>query len=518
MSRQDNDSRSSIDHTLFTATAAIILLACLPIVAFPGKAGDFITGLYDAITDRFGILYLWYGFGLVLFLSWLAMSRYGRVILGNANDRPEFSTRSWVAMIFSTGVGAGLLYWAVIEWAYYIDAPPYGLEPRSADAIEWAASYGIFHWGITGWAIFCLPTLAIAYPYYVRRVPYLRLSTGCLGFLPGGVNSGRGRAIDLVFMLNLLGGTGTSLGLSTPMIAAGIAELLQVQYSFVLEVAVVILCIAIFGASAWLGLHRGIRRLADLNMLIALALLVFVLAVGPTLFILKMGTTSVGLVLQNFLRMNTWADPVTNSGFVESWTVFYWAWWVAYGPFVGIFVTRISRGRSIRQVIGGMLAFGSLGAASFFIVMGNHALSLELAGVLDVTGIMRESGEAQAIARVFASLPLGTLALAAFAAVALIFVVTTYDSASYTLASVSTRELRTGENPRRWTRLFWACALGVLPVTLMFVEGGLKVVLSATIVVSLPLLAIGVLMCLSLLRQLREDVPATGQGSRSARQ
>jgi BCCT family betaine/carnitine transporter len=230
-----------------------------------------------------------------------------------------------------------------------------------------------------------------------------------------------------------------------------------------------------------------------------------VLAVGPTVFILKTGLNSIGLVLQNFIRLSSWTDPVSNTGFVESWTVFYWAWWIAYGPFVGIFVTRISRGRTIRQIVAGMLVFGSLGAALFFVIFGNYALHLELNDILSVTTLIKESGEATAIAAVFASLPLGTLALAVFFVVCVVFLATTYDSASYTLAAVSTRQLEAGEDPPRWSRVFWACALGVLPITLMFVDGGLRVILSATIVVSLPLMLVGILMSLSLLRMLKQD-------------
>lgn len=497
----------SIDWTLFNATVAVIVLASLPIVFFREQAGPLIVAGYDAITDRFGIAYLLYGAGTLAFLVFLATSRYGRVVLGTDDEPPEFTTPTWVAMLFCAGVGAGLLYWAVIEWAYYIQAPPFGLEPGGPAAVEWAASYGLFHWGLTGWALFCLPAVATAYPYYVRRVPYLRLSTACLGYLPRGVNSRRGRFVDFLYMLNLIGGTGTSLGLSTPMIAASFAALIGIDSTFALEVSMVLFCIAIFGTSAYIGLYGGFRRLADWNMIIAFALLFFVLVAGPTLFILKTGLNSIGLVLQNFIRLNTWTDPVADSGFVESWTIFYWAWWIAYGPFVGIFVTRISRGRTIRQVVAGMLVFGSLGAASFFIIFGNYALSLELTDALSVTGLIRESGEAAAIAAVFTSLPLGKLALGAFFVVSVIFLATTYDSASYTLASVSTRRLPAGENPVRWSRVFWACALGVLPIVLMFADGGLRVILSATIVVSLPLLAVGVVMAASLLKMLREDHP-----------
>jgi BCCT family betaine/carnitine transporter len=496
-----------VDWWTFTATALTIVAFCVPLLLAPEASAAFIQRAYDALTGQAGVLYTIYGVAAFGFLLYLGFSRFGRIRLGPEDSRPEYRTLTWIAMLFCAGIGAGLLYWAVIEWGYYIDAPPFGLEPRSPAAMEWASSYGLFHWGILAWAFYCLPALAIAYPFYVRQVPYLRLSTGCLPYLPGGVNSRRGRMIDFLYMINLIGGTGTSLGLSTPMIAASLAELTGLSHDFLLEVAVVIGCIAIFGTSAWFGLERGFRRLADFNLWLALTLLFFVLAVGPSLFILKVGVNSIGLVLDNFIRMATWTDPFTDSRFVEDWTVFYWAWWIAYGPFVGIFVTRISYGRTIREVIFNMLVFGSLGAWLFFIIFGNYALHLEIEGVVRVTQVMQEQDAATAITQVFASLPLGTLALAAFFIVAVVFLATTYDSASYTLASVSTRRLRAHENPARWLRVFWAISLGVLPVSLMFIEGGLKTILSTTIVVSLPLLFLGYILARSLLRQLAEDHP-----------
>jgi BCCT family betaine/carnitine transporter len=499
--------KATVDWWTFGAAVLTVAGLSVPLVIGHEQAAGMVSRAYDAITKQFGVFYLWYGIGALGFLLYLAISRFGGVRLGAADSRPAYSTLSWIAMLFCAGIGAGLLYWAVIEWGYYIQAPPFGLEPRSPEAVEWASSYGLFHWGISAWSFYCLPALAIAYPFYVRKVPYLRLSTGCSAWLPGGVNSRRGRFIDFLYMVNLIGGTGTSLGLSTPMIAAAFSRLSGIPHDFLLEVTVVLFCIAIFGTSAWLGLEKGFKRLADFNLWLALTLLFFVLAVGPTLFMLKMGTNSIGLVLQNFLRMSTWTDPVADSGFVENWTVFYWAWWIAYGPFVGIFVTRISEGRTIREVILGMLTFGSIGAWLFFIIFGNYALHLELNDILPVTQIMAQQSEATAITQVFTTLPLGWLALAAFFVVAVVFLATTYDSASFTLASVSTRRLHAGENPARWLRVFWACALGVLPITLMFIEGGIKVVLSTTIVVSLPLLLVGFLMAFSLLRLLREDHP-----------
>jgi BCCT family betaine/carnitine transporter len=235
-----------------------------------------------------------------------------------------------------------------------------------------------------------------------------------------------------------------------------------------------------------------------------------VIAAGPTLFILRMGTDSIGFMFDRLVPMLTWTDPIERTGFVENWTIFYWAWWIAYGPFVGLFVTRISRGRTIRQVIVNMVAFGSLGGWLFFVIIGDYALHLELEGILSVTGAIASDGRAAAIAQVIGSLPLPGLTLAVFGLTSIVFAATTYDSASYALAAAATANLRPGEDPRRRHRLFWAVALGLLPALLLYVgsrqEGdSLQVVLSATLVTSLPLLFVGVAMGWSLLRSLRDD-------------
>jgi BCCT family betaine/carnitine transporter len=483
---------------------AIILVACIPLILFPEDGGQILIKWYDFVAANFGFLYLLAGIGAMGLLTWLAFSRYGKVLLGNEGEQPEFGETSWAAMLFCAGVGAGLMFWAPIEWAYYYTAPPFGAEPKSIEAAEWASSYGIFHWGITAWSFYCLPTLAIAYAYYVKQVPYLRFSSSCHYFLGSNEDSGWGRIIDLLFMIALLGGAGSSLGFSTPMIAEIISRLSGVESGFSMELFVVLVSVAMFATSVWLGLKRGIKRLSDINLILALALLLFVVLVGPTLFLFKAAVSSVGQMLQNFVRMNTWTDAFTESGFVESWTIFYWAWWIAYGPFVGLFVTRISRGRSIRQVIFGMLGYGWLGAGLFYLIFGNYGLHLELSGTLAVTEVLAEQGGPVAIVAILEQLPAATLVIAVFGVVALIFSATTYDSASYVLASSATRHLPAGGDPPRWHRLFWAMALAVLPLTLMFV-GGLKVVQTATLLASLPLLVVGLVMSVSLIKQLAKD-------------
>ena len=498
--------QSRIDWPSFGLCAAILVSASIPLFLYPDASSAALEALYNYITREFGILYLLASVAAISFLAWLAFSRYGKLRLGDPDDTPEFREISWVGMLFCAGVGAGLLYWCATEWAFYYDTPPFGAEPRSDEAAEWASTYGLFHWGFTAWAFYCLPTIAIAYPYYVKKIDVLRFSVSCHWFLKGREHGPAARAIDFLFMIALLGGAASSLGFSTPMIAACFAWLLDIEASDTLEVGVIVLCIFLFSLSVWLGLKKGIKRLSDINVGMAFGLLLFILLVGPTAFLLKTSLNSMGVMAQNFIRMNFWTDPFSGSGFVEAWTIFYWAWWIAFAPYVGLFVTRISRGRTIRQVVLGMLIWGSLGSWLFYMIMGNYALFLELTGGLDFTGIMKSASGNAAIVGMLEQLPLAGLVIGVFSLIALVFAATTYDSASYTLASSATLHLKAGDDPARWHRVFWALALGLMPVALMLMNSNLRPIQVILLIVSLPILLIGILMSVALVRTLRADL------------
>jgi betaine/carnitine transporter, BCCT family len=497
--------QSRIDWPSFALCAAIVVLASIPLFAYPAQSTAFLDELYGSIAGQFGVLYLLASAAAIGFLAWLASSRYGRIRLGD-DETPEFSELSWVGMLFCAGVGAGLLYWCSVEWAFYFDAPPFGVEPRSTEAAEWASTYGLFHWGFTAWAFYCLPAIAIAYPYYSKKLDILRFSVSCHWFLRGREHGFLARAIDLLFMIALLGGAASSLGFSTPMIAAAIAWLFGIEPDNSLEIGVVVVCILLFAVSVWAGLKKGIRRLSDINVGFAFALLAFILLVGPTVFLIETSLNSVGMMLQNFVRMNFWTDPFTDSGFVESWTIFYWAWWIAFAPYVGLFVTRISKGRTIRQVIVGMLVWGSLGSWLFYMIMGNYGLFLELNGELDFTGIMSSQNGNAAIVAMLETLPAAAIVIGLFSLIAIIFAATTYDSASYTLASSATLHLKSGDDPARWHRVFWAITLGIMPIALMLLSGDLRPIQVILLIVSFPILFVGIVMSIALVRSLRADI------------
>ncbi len=495
---------SNVDRPIFIASVVILLAVAVPLILNPEAGEKAVAAVFDFITTRFGFLYIWAAVATLVFVLWLGFGRYGRVRLARDDRPPDFSTFSWAAMLFCAGIGTGILYWGTIEWAFYYMKPPFGVAPGSAEAIDWATSYPIFHWGITGWAFYCLPALVIGYTYYARGNPTMHLSVSCRAVIGKHADGVAGKVIDILFMVGLIGAAGTGVGLAVPLISAGASRLFDIPDSFTLQLGVVLLVTIMFCVSVYLGLEKGIKQLSNINVILTFVLLVFVLTVGPTLFIIKTGTASIGHVLQNFVKMSSWTDSVAESGFVESWTVFYWAWWIALGPYVGMFVAKISRGRTIRQVVLGVIGYGTLGCALFFIVFGNYALHLELNNLLSVTGILSEGDAPTAIVSVISTLPFGAFALFLFSVICLIFMATTYDSAAYTLAMGASQQVEVDASPARWHRLFWAFGISILPITLMFL-GGLEPFKTASIVVSLPMIGIGLLMAVSFVRSLKMD-------------
>ena len=492
----------AVDRVNFFLTLVVMLGLAIPLLVFPEASALALQTAYDWIASTFGWLYILTAIAAFAAVLYIALGPHGKVTLGK--EKPEFSTMSWGAMLFAAGIGAGMMYWSAIEWAFYVDSPPFGAEPRSPEAYVWASSFGLHHWGLVAWSFYCLPTLAIAYPYYARGVSKLKYSISAPHFIKGGESSLGARLMDSFFMIALVGGIGSSLGFSTPLIAALISRLTGIPISFGMELVVVAVCVAMFGTSVWLGLTRGIKRLSDFNMILGFVLLAAVLVASDTVFLLRMAINSIGHTLQNTLAMMFWTDPINNTGFIEDWTIFYWAWWLAYGPFIGIFVTRISKGRSLREVVLGMLGMGSMGVWLFYLIIGNHSLGLQLSGEVDVLGIMMESDGNQAIIAGLDVLPGAALFIVAFIFLTSIFTATTYDSASYVLSASATKSLKPSEDPARWHRVFWACAIAILPIGLMY-AGGLKTAQTVVLVVSLPLVFTFWLSGISLLRSLKED-------------
>lgn len=498
----NNNSEPQVDWSIFIISLIIIFLVVIPIWVAPEASERFMNATFNFVTKRLGIVYIISAIASLVFLLWIAFGKWGRTVLGEPGQAPVHSTFSWGAMLFCTGIGASVMYWGGMEWVFYYVAPPFDVAPRSHDAIQWASSYGLFHWGPVGWALYCLPAVAIGCSYHLHKIPALRLSAACSSLLGDRYDHLPGRIIDLLFIVGLIGTAATGIGLATSLVSSAVNQLSGLPEGFGMQLAVISLSTLLIAFSVYRGLDKGIKILSNINAVLALILLLFVLLAGPTTFILEMSVTSLGTVLQNFIKMMTWTDPLETANFVEDWTVFYWAWWIALGPFVGMFVAKISEGRSIRQLILGMLGIGSLGCWIFFLILGNYATFLELNDLYPVVEQVQQEGASAALAGIVGYLPNGAFWLVFLALVGLISTATSYDSASYTLAAGATRYLAEHEHPARWHRVFWAIMIGLLPTSLLYL-GGIDVLKTASVVASIPILFVYVLLALSTIKMLK---------------
>lgn len=500
-----NQKKLEIDKRVFIPTALVIFSVAILIIAFPESSGNVVNGLLGWITNNLDWLYQGGTLVAICFMFYVAFSKYGRIKLGSKEDKPEFTTLSWIAMLLCGGIGSGLLYWAIAEPIYYLQGPPFGIEAMSLEATKYATAYGMFHWGISAWTLYGIFAIGVSYTLFVRKDDKLRLSSACRGVLGNRVDGVLGNAIDVVAMFGLIGGVGTGLGLGAPLLSESIAAFIGIARTTSLDIIVVVIWTGIFGTSVYLGLHKGIKVLSDLNVYIAVGLMIFTLVVGPTRFMLSNFVDSFGVMVDDFVRMSTWTDPVLKSGFPQAWTVFYWAWWLAYGPFMGLFVARISKGRTIKQVILGMLFAGSGGCWIFFMVFGGYALDLQLNGGLALTTIMAEQGTTKAIVATMTSLPMSKLVLFLFIIVEFIFMATTMDSAAYVLASTTTKSITADQQPARLNRIFWALALACVGIAVLLI-GSLQAIQTSSVIVSLPLVVLAVIVSVSFIKDVKEDV------------
>ncbi|CCN47896.1 Choline transporter [Vibrio nigripulchritudo MADA3029] len=501
---------SLIDKPTFFGALFLLTLVTIPLIAFPAEGAHWIAIAKSFMTDKLGFLYLTLGMTAFFFMIYVVFSDMGQIKLGDADEKPEFATASWAAMLFCGGIGASILYWGCIEWAYYYQSPPFQLEPGSEEAVRWAATYGIFHWGPIAWAIYLIPALPIAYFFYVRKQPVLKVSSALMPVLgEERTQKAPGKIVDVLFIFGLLGGAATTLGLAAPLIGEGLYQLFGIPQTTYSQIGVLLVCTAIFAYSSYAGMEKGIKVLSNINFWGAMGLLAFVLMVGPTIFMLETGLDSIGRMLSNFFTMATWAEPFggygsfDNTHFPQDWTIFYWAWWLVFAPSMGLFIARISRGRTIKQMVTGSIFFGSLGCFLFFMVLGNYGLSLQLSGELDVVAILNAEGATKAIFSMLGALPFSKVVIAVFTLLCVIFTATTFDSISYILASVVQNNV--SEEPMRWNRMFWAFTLSLLPTVLMFL-GGLSTLQTAAIVGGLPLLAISVMLMVSAVRATSLDI------------
>ncbi len=440
-----------------------------------------------------------------IFFIYLGLSKFGKTKLGGPNDKPEFSTFHWGSMVYATGIDASILMLSIVDPLRYLQSPSFGAKPFSNTAYNYAHMLGQFNWGPMAWMMFAPATIGIAYAMYVKHVKVQRLSAA-ISVLEGQSLAKRvaRNLVDFLVVIGIMGGVGTSVGMEIPVISKVLSTVTGIPDTMTLKLGLFAILFVIFALAVFNGLKRGIGRLSSAHIWLAIGFLVVVLLVGPTVYILNSETNSIGLFINKFVSMsfNTAANgPMTA---MQSQTIFYWGWWLSFMPVMGLFIARISRGRTIRQVLGGMLLWGSLGCVSFYAVLGGYALYLQKMGIVNLVHILNTQGQAAVIAAVLTTLPLKMIMLVLYCLSCFIFLATTVSSFAFITSSFTSKELAVGEQPSRFNRMSWVVIFLLFSLGLVTV-GGFKAIQSICAMSGFPLIAVCLVLLYSIYHDLSTD-------------
>ncbi|MEV7398585.1 BCCT family transporter [Aeromicrobium sp. NPDC092404] len=510
MNQQTASWRARIDPVVFWVTSVLAvafvawgLLSTDGLADASGDAQSWVitnTGWFFVLSSTF----------FVIFVICLAASKYGKIPLGDDDEEPEFRTVSWIAMMFSAGMGIGLMFWGVAEPLTHYAAPPPGTSrPETEEAMQTAMATTMFHWALHPWAIYAVVGIAIAYGTFRKGRSHL-ISSAFRPLIGARADGPVGRAIDMLAIFATLFGSAASLGLGALQIGSGITYNGWADSAGkTLLVAIIVVLTIAFIASAVSGIAKGIQWLSNINMVLALVLAVFVFLAGPTLLILNLLPTTLGDYVSQMTGM---ASRTAASGdddmktWLASWTIFYWAWWVSWTPFVGMFIARISRGRTIRQFVTGVLIVPSLVSLVWFAIFGGTAIDVQrrTGDLVDKAGAVEPTS---ALFGTLDHLPLASVSTVLVMVLVGIFFVSGADAASIVMGTLSEKG---SIAPSRWTVVFWGTVMGGV-AAIMLATGGkdgseaLTGLQQITIVAAVPFVLVMAAMCLSLYKDLQTD-------------
>ncbi|GAB1530498.1 MULTISPECIES: BCCT family transporter [Brevibacillus] len=450
-------------------------------------------------TTNFGWFYLIVTFGFLIFCIFLAFSRYGQIPLGSDDDEPEYSLPTWFAMLFSAGMGIGLVFWGVAEPVSHYFAPPAGVTGQTTEAAQTALRYAFFHWGLHPWGIYALIALTLAYFQFRKGAKGLISST--FGPLFGErIHGPLGKGIDILAVIATVFGVATSLGLGTLQINGGLSHLFGLPSSTTVQIVIISIITVLFLLSATTGLDRGIKYLSNTNLVFALLLLLLTLVLGPTSFIFDAFTSTLGSYLNNLISMSLRLTPFTQGTWVANWTLFYWSWWIAWAPFVGMFIARVSKGRTIKEFVICVMLVPSLLSFIWFSVFGGTALHLEIFDQAPI-GAAVQSDISTALFLALEQLPMGYILAVVAILLIITFFITSADSAIFVLGMLSSDG---NLDPSNRVKITWGVLQSAIAIVLLL-SGGLEGLQTASIVAALPFTVIMVLMCFSLVMALQEE-------------
>lgn len=478
-----------------------ILWGIIPKDVLPtGNLDDVTTAIQTFLVAKFGWFYLLSATTFLVFAIYLIFSKYGRIKLGKPGDKPEYSYLTWFAMLFSAGMGIGLVFWGAAEPISHFHTPPYG-EGKTGEAAKLALRYSFFHWGLHPWAIYATIALALAYFKFRKQAP--GVVSAILEPLFGDRVKGRwGTLVDVIVVFATVFGVATSLGFGAIQISGGLSFVFGFDKTILFQLIIIAIVTVLYMASAMTGLNKGIKYLSNANIFLAILLMVFLLFLGPTNFIMNFFTTTFGSYIQNLPGMSFRMTPFNQDNtWIKDWTIFYWAWWIAWAPFVGTFIARVSRGRTVREFISGVLLVPTIFGALWFSVFGGSAIDLEFFENADIIGYINEFGTESALFAVLDYYPMGTVMSVIAILLICTFFITSADSATFVLGMQTTGGSLYPPNP---VKFVWGIIQSGAAAVLLW-QGGLNALQTASIIVAFPFAIIMLLVVVSLIKSFKEE-------------
>ncbi|HZD24773.1 MAG TPA: BCCT family transporter, partial [Alphaproteobacteria bacterium] len=491
--------RAQMNPPVFFGAAFLIVAIVLFGAVVPDVAATVFSAVQDTIVHFAGWYYMLAVAGFLVFAIGLAFSSYGRIRLGPDDSAPDYGHVTWFAMLFSAGMGIGLMFFGVAEPLLHFSSPPVG-QGGTVEAARNAMKITFFHWGLHAWGIYAVIGLSLAYFSFRHGLP-LALRSALYPLIGERVHGPIGHAVDIFAVLGTMFGVATSLGLGVMQVNSGLHYLFGVQQATWIQLILIAVITMMATASVVSGLDVGIRRLSELNMILALVILAFVLVTGPTLFLLQALVQNIGAYLGSVVQRTFTLFAYRPSDWMGNWTLFYWGWWMAWSPFVGMFIARVSRGRTIREFVTGVLFVPAGFTFMWMTFFGNTAIALDLGQAAGAPSGEVAQNVPISLFRFFDYLPLSTLASSLATILVVTFFVTSSDSASMVIDIIASGGV---EDPPVWQRIFWALTEGVVAAVLLL-AGGLTALQTASIAGALPFSLVMIVACLGLLRGLRME-------------
>lgn len=483
--------------SVFWITLGLVVLA-VSYGAFAPESFESVTNnMKDFITSSFGWYYLLVVTGIVLFCLFFIVSPIGQITLGKPEEKPEYSRMSWFAMLFSAGMGIGLVFWGAAEPLSHFAIDPATELPGTDAAFRESMRFTFFHWGIHAWAIYAVVAMSLAYFQFRKGEPGL-ISSTLKPLFGNRMNGPLGTLVNVLAVFATVVGVATTLGFGAIQINGGLSYVFDIPISFSVQIIIIIVVTILFIASSWSGIGKGIKYLSNINLVLAVILLILVIILGPTMLIFNTFTDTIGLYLQNLARMSFRAAPLesTHRTWINGWTIFYWAWWISWAPFVGIFIARVSRGRTIREFLVGVLMLPTLLSFFWFSVFGATAMDVQMKGT-DLTGLKTE----ETLFAVFNEMPMSMLLSIVAIILISIFFITSADSATFVLGMQSTYG---SLNPPNIVKIIWGVAQSAVAIILLSANG-LTALQNALIIAAFPFSIIIILMMISFYKALHKE-------------